>query len=401
MSVLRVYCSFREPPQRCTWAWIEDREPICQKGTLAELPRHAGRVQLIVPAADVLITRARLPKAARRRAGSILAFAVEEELLGEPDENQVIWLGMAADADVLAVLNRQALRRWIDALDSIGIRKYEIHCETLLLPWVPGQWGLAWNGNEGFVRTSELEGAATDCGDAHSPPLSLRLMLDEANARNARPDSIAIYATATDAKVDVPKWQEALGVPLRHAGAWSWDAAPADPGMRLMQARRPWRVSDAMFARLRPAAWIAGAALAIHTVALVTDWALLTVHERRLRQQMESRFRAVFPDAVSVVDPALQMRRKVAEARHAAGQPDTSDFLAMIGPAASAMKDLPAGSVRVVSYENGRIVLELAATDESKLESTRARLVQSGLQIDTASPASHTSGKVVMVVRSP
>ena len=31
--------------------------------------------------------------------------------------------------------------------------------------------------------------------------------------------------------------------------------------------------------------WAAGAALAIHTVALVTDWALLTVHERRLRQR--------------------------------------------------------------------------------------------------------------------
>src|SRR6185436_5416452 len=50
-------------------------------------------------------------------------------------------------------------------------------------------------------------------------------------------------------------------------------------------------------------AWILGVALAIQTVALMIDWASLAHEQRTLRRQMESRFRAAFPDAVAVVDP--------------------------------------------------------------------------------------------------
>lgn len=402
MSVLRIYCSLLEPPRRCAWAWIEERREVIRgEGPLADLPRRATRVQLVIPGAQVVFMRAHLPQTARRRAGSVLAFAVEEEILGEPDDNQVSWLGAVEDADVLAVWNRLGLKRWLDALNRIGIRTYEVHCETLLLPCAPGEWSLAWNGSEGFVRTGALEGAATDCGDWDSPPLSLRLMLDEAAARDSAPDSIAIYTTAPDAISDMDKWQRELGITMHDAGRWSWETAPVDAGVRLMQERRRWGFSPETLARLRPAAWIAAGALAIHALALVTDWTLLTVEQRRLRQQMESRFRTTFPDAVAVADPALQMRRKVAEARHAVGQPDDGDFLPMIETAASGMKELPAGSLRVVSYEYGRLTLELAPADQTKLGGMAARLVQAGLRIDAAPTSPRAGGKVLMIVRSP
>ena len=88
--------------------------------------------------------------------------------------------------------------------------------------------------------------------------------------------------------------------------------------------------APAALAGLRPAAWIAGAALAIHAVALVADWTLLGAEQRSLRAQMEARFRSAFPDAVAVADPALQMRRQLAAARHRAGVPDGGDFAPMI-----------------------------------------------------------------------
>lgn len=54
---------------------------------------------------------------------------------------------------------------------------------------------------------------------------------------------------------------------------------------------------------------------------------MLEGQKQKLNAAMESRFRAVFPDAVAVVDPSLQMRRKLAELRHGAGLPDDGDFL--------------------------------------------------------------------------
>jgi general secretion pathway protein L len=166
---------------------------------------------------------------------------------------------------------------------------------------------------------------------------------------------------------------------LRDVGAWDWRTAREEEGTSLAQARGRWRVNAAVLASLRPAAWIAGAALALHGAALVVDWAQLASEQHALRAQMEARFRRAFPDAVSVADPVLQMRRQLAAARHRAGLPDGGDFTPMIEKVALGLKALPAGGLRIVSYEGGRMILELGAMDEPQLRRTAAQLGQAGL----------------------
>ncbi|MDO8786475.1 MAG: type II secretion system protein GspL [Sulfuritalea sp.] len=403
MSLLRIYSPLADQAQSCQWALIDaGRQPVAGQGRLADLPERADRVQLVIPAAQVLITRARIPQGARRGPGSVLAFAVEEKLAGEPDASQVSWLGSVGDEDALAVIDRKGLERWQEALGAVGIRVDEVHCETLLLPRAAGEWSIAWNGSEGFVRSGEFEGTTTDCGDRNSPPLGLRLMLDEAKARGAGPASIALYVTTPDAEPDVAAWQRELGTDLRVAGTWDWRMASPAAGVCLAQQRQRWRVLSGAVRRLRPAAWILGAALALHAIALVTDWTLLAGEQRALRQKMESQFRSAFPETVAVVDPALQMRRKLAEARHAVGMSDSGDFLPMIDQVATAAKELPAGALRTVSYEGGQITLELSTSAEAAIQALRARLLQSGLSVE-ASPAATRAAKatVVLIVRAP
>jgi general secretion pathway protein L len=106
---------------------------------------------------------------------------------------------------------------------------------------------------------------------------------------------------------------------------------------------------------------------------------------------MEARFRGVFPDAVAVVDPALQMRRQLATARHRAGLADGGDFAPMIEKVALGLKELAPGGLRTVSYEGGRMTLEIAATDGAALGRTMARLAQTGLIVEL------TAGKVITV----
>ena len=398
MSLLRIYASLRDAPQRCQWALVNSgREPVVGEGRLAELPRRAERVQLVIPAAQVLITRARIPQGARRRPGSALAFAVEERTAGEPDANQVSWLGAVGDEDALAVADKAGLERWRQALGAVGIRGYEVHCETLLLPWQTGEWSLAWNGSEGFVRSGEFEGTATDCGDRQVPPLSLRLLLEDVQARSAGPSSIAIHPTSQEAAPELAAWQSELGIAMRMAGTYDWRTVPAAAGVSLAQERQRWRFFSGTAAHLRPAAWILGAALALHAVALVVDWMSLANEQRALRQQMESRFRASFPDAVAVVDPVLQMRRKLAEARHAAGQPDSGDFLPMIETVMAGMKNLPEGSLRILSYESGRMTLELAATAEASVSAILTRLTRAGMSVERRAASKRPGGGTVVI----
>jgi general secretion pathway protein L len=400
MTVLRIRGSLKDTAMHCRWTLIgAGGETVHGEGTLGELPHGARRVELVIPATEVLITRTRLPQGAARRGGAVLAFALEDETLGDPDANQVTWLGAAGDSDVLAVFDKAGWQRWLAALAAARLEPDAVWCETLLLPLAPGEWSVAWNGVDGFVRTAPLEGAATDCGDALSPPLSLALMLEAAAANDALPSGIAIYPTTTDAPPDLKAWRERLGIPLRLAHPWDWSDAPSG-AISLMRPRSRWRIPGASLTRFKPAAVIVSAALAIHTLALLADWTVLAGERRAVRRQMEARFRALYPDTVAIVDPALQMRRKLADARHAAGLPDAGDFLPMIDTVAAAMSDLPPNSVRTGSYESGRLTLELTALDEDRLRRIVARLKQAGLAVDTARAAARGQPTVLVTVRA-
>ena len=414
MSLLRIRCPLLEEPLNCQWIWIgDDGLPLTGEGQIADLPKNARSAQLIIPAAQVLLTRARLPDAARRRTGSVLAFAVEEEMLREPDANQVSWIGSAGDEGVLAAVDKKGLAECLDALQAAAIQVGEIYCETLLLPWIPGEWSLAWDGQEGFVRTGEFEGGATDCGDDASPPLSLHLMLEEAERQGARPGSIALYTiepegatTFEGGAAGVMKnpataphteaWQRVLSLPVYIAGVWDWRRAPQS-SISLLQERKRWPLFRKLFSRLRPAVWISVAALVIHSLAVAADWALLANEERVLHQQMETRFRAIFPAAVAVVDPALQMRRKLVEARHAAGVPDTADFLPMIKTVGPGLSELVPGSLRTVSYDSGRITLELAA-EEGLANRIAAQLRENDLRVDINPRSADAGGGIIVLV---
>jgi general secretion pathway protein L len=404
VSVLRIYALLADAaPARCPWSIVNDgQQPVSGEGALAQLPRHAARVQLVIPAADALLTRTRIPSAARNRPGASLAFAVEDQTLEEPDANQVSWLGAAGEDDVVAVLDKAGLERWRLALAAVGLRNYEIHCETLLLPWTRSEWTLAWDGRAGLVRTGQWEGAATDCGDRGAPPLSLRMSLEAARARDAAPASLALYTSMPGVEPDIEAWSRELGVAVRAAGTWDWRTAPAAAGVILGRERQRWGMLSGLAARLRPAAWMLAAAALLHAGALVADWALLASEQRDLRRQMESRFRALFPDAVAVSDPALQMRRNLAEARHAAGQADNGDFLPMLEQVAGAVKVVPECALRVLAYESGRMTLELAAPNEARVKRLVAALTQAGLGVAQSTAAKRQGGAAVLLtVRAP
>jgi general secretion pathway protein L len=379
VSVLRIRCPLTPTPVECEWM-LDDARGVTGVGALSDAPKHASRVELVVPASDVIITRTQLPPMARRGGGKALAYAVEDHTLGDPDNHHACWLGVAGTADVLAVMDRAALTGTLAAFERAGLSVDEAYSETLLLPRRAGEWSVFWDGHEGFVHTGDLDGAATDEGDARAPPMALHLMLKEAAAEGVEPAALAVYAPTPDAAPDLDAWQSALGLPVRFAGEWDWRLAPSARHARLALESRSRRVEQ-FVKRLKPAAWIAAAALLLHLGALAVDWALLSAEQRTLRSGMEQRFRAVFPDAVAVTDPALQMRRRLAEVRHAAGIADPDDFLPALARAASAVMSLPPGSLRAFSYESGALTVHLTGADETTLRAVVGSLADAGVTV--------------------
>ena len=404
MSVLRIFCLLTTAPTTCGWVLLDDHGGIQPgEGALAQLPQSATRVQLVLAASQVLLVRARLPAAGKRRSTALLAYAAEEKMASDPDANQVGWLGQVDGDDVLVAFNRQQLQGWIDALGAIGIHVDDVYCETLTLPIRRGEWSLAWNGQDGYVRTGEFEGGATDCGDRQTPPLALQLLLEEARTRDAVPTSIVLHPATPAAQPDLDAWERSLGVNLRLAPAHDWRIAPAMTGPRVGQGgQRHWRPSPAALARWRSVGWILLAALALHSIALLTDRVRLGGEQRQLHAQMEARFRALFPVAVAVADPVLQTRRQLAHARHAAGQSDAGDFPVMLGKTVAALSGVQGAKLHALSYEDGRLTLEFMDPGNTLARQIEDRLSQAGFDFEvpqTARRSGHDT--LTLTLRSP
>lgn len=401
MKLLRILADSREATGNCQWSLLEDgKDVMVGVGAMADLPRAGDRVQLVLPAARVLLTRVRLPRGSGRRGGSVLAFAVEERILGEPEASQVSCLGVSGDEDILAVTDAKALASWHDALAQLGLTVDAVYCETLLLPLRAGEWSLAWDGREGFVRSGEFDGAATDSGDSRTPPLCLRQMVEESRRQGTAVATLALFPTAPGAVPDLDAWQAELGMAVRLVGTWNWQSAAVVAGAALPRPSRAWRIPTAFVHRLRPAGWSLAAALCLHAVALLIDGSLLGLEQRQLHKEMDSQFRAAFPEAVAVADPALQMRRKLAQARHAAGQIDARDFVPMIALVAVAARELPAGALRAIEYGGDRLTLTLDPGESGAIRSLEARLIQGGLGVEISRTADRSGGRTVLVVRA-
>lgn len=403
MSLLRIFCPLAPVPAQCQWVLFDDHASAhLGEGALADLPKGAAQVELVLAASQVLITRARLPATSRRQSAALLAYAAEERLASDPDANLVRRLGPVDSYDALAVVNRQRLQTWRDALGAVGIHADAVYCETLMLPLQSGAWSLAWNGQEGFVRTGEFEGSATDCGDAQTPPLALSVLLEDARARDAVPASIALHVTTPAAQPDLMAWQHVLGVNIQPARQPNWRTALTTSRIRIDQERQHWRPSAATLARWRPVAWILLAALVLHSSALLADRMRLAGEQHQLRQQMEARFRSLFPAAVAVADPMLQTRRQLAQARHIANQPDAGDFPVMLGKAVAALRSVPTAQLHALAYADGRMTLEFTTPGAALARQIETRLAQAGFDVGVPQTLPRAvPGALTLTLRSP
>ena len=121
MSLLRIFCSLAPVPAPCQWVLFDDHAGAHPgEGTLAELPKGATQVELVLAASQVLITRARLPTTSKRQSAALLAYAAEERLASDPDANQVSRLGQIDGDDALAVVARRRRR--------LGDRRFWCRC---------------------------------------------------------------------------------------------------------------------------------------------------------------------------------------------------------------------------------------------------------------------------------
>jgi general secretion pathway protein L len=383
------------------WALVRPDGTLASdgEGLIADLP-SATRATLVVAASRVLLATATLPSRGARRIRSALAYAVEDQLTSDPESVHAIAAGAPrGKRQSIAVIGREWLRGLIASFESAGVLPESVTVETCLPPIANGEWTLVLRNDGGFLRTGEAAGMSLDGTFDGSVPAMLRLAIDAARGEGGAPPRIVIH---TDFPLDVHAWARELGVPCEAAGPWrSWQSV-GRPFIEFLQGEfaRSGRGLSRLWPRLRLAAMFAAAALAIEVVGTFCQWGVLRYEKAQLEARMNDQFRAAFPQAQAIVDPALQMRRNLQAARATAGVAQESDFLPLLARVTRANSG--AGwKLKTVGYDAGRVTLDVVLADRGQADSVLKRLEAKdiGVALETPNPKAGGEARFVFVPR--
>jgi general secretion pathway protein L len=357
-----------------------------QVDRLSELPPYTrgARVQAWSPANDTVFIRATLPTRARAKILQALPFALEEQILGDPETQSYSYRPEANGSLAVAVTARARLQAWSGALEAAGYTPSWICSATLKVPYSEGHWSLDAAGAEGALRTGPLSGMPCSLTPGGAVPMTLSLALREARDAGKTPQGLLVYNPPDD--VDAEAWSLALDLPVavRHEDFW---AVPANtPPLNLLEREYAARGADGLaLSKLRPAAILLGLALLVSLGFNLFDWWKLSRAQQAQRSEMVDLFRRSFPEAKTVVDPAVQMERNVASLRASSGGLAAGDLLPLLASTAQAMQASPQAHLRGLQYADTTLTLDVSVPDFQAMEAMKNTLSSRGLHADVLS----------------
>jgi len=131
---------------------------VAPHGQVAELNQIPGvgamtRVHAWTPPSETLLTRVTLPTRSRAKIQQALPYALEDQLIGEPDQLHFAYRVLDDASLAVAITARTRLQAWISHLSDAGLRPVSLCPVELALPLIDGSWSAAFHEDEIWVRT--------------------------------------------------------------------------------------------------------------------------------------------------------------------------------------------------------------------------------------------------------
>jgi len=346
---------------------------------LARFPESMRTLPLRVwtPAADTLLTRATVPTRSRARILQALPYALEDQLLDDPEKLHFAYLRESDGALAVAVTHRARLNAWIDAFKLAGLRPASLCPANLSLPLYPAAWTVAFADKELWVRSGSNAGfVAATCVD---PPPMLVAALREAVAQNRAPQQLVVFTAP--AGFDAEVWSNALAVHVVAETRDLRDLAVA-PAIDLLQADFGQAAHLRQILRpLRPAGVMLAVWLAATLVLDVTEWIRLRHRHNSYAAEMNDIFRQNFPEVKAVLDPAAQMRKQI-EAMQSRGS-GPADLLPLLTRMAPVLKQQTTPvKLLSVKYSERSVTLELTVPNYQTLDEVKKTFQAANLDVE-------------------
>jgi hypothetical protein len=397
MTVLRVLLTAAPAADRAeAWALFDASGRCVRMGhDLPAARPKADRVEVVLGAAQVRVARITLPPLPSSRVADAARFAFEDQLAGPAGTHHIAASAQARDGGVRVAVASRSLLASIGGSDLGAAR---ILAEPdLALPAANWTWCAREPDAAGFV--CRPDGSAFPV-DAPPPdgglPSELTLALAQARRGGSAPSCVRVDASV--AVSSLQHWRRETDIDFQPGKPWRWEtalpAAFADAIDLLPAPPRAPAASSTGLARLfAPALALAAAALLIHVIATIGEWASLR-HEawRAGREWIVLATEAgVPPDAAASPAAArAALARRYAAVRHAQGLPAPDDALPLLARATPALAGLPVGAVKSATYADGHWTLDLLRPDAAIIADLDARLRAAGVPALLATSATGT-----------
>ena len=375
------------------FAVVGDGGAIEQQGegplrNLGDLVGTSRRVVLIAAAADVSLLAVQAPPLSGARLKAALPALVEEHILGDPDDAVLVAAPEQPDGSrPIVVAEHDWLEGIVRSLLAQGARSVAAVPAQLCLPLLPGSVTAAVSGHELTLRQGLFQGfgLALDANPA--------AVLQTARAFCGDAPLVLYVPRAQLGEYQVLLQDDGAGVTLE-ADDWAhWIAGSKSTALDLVTGLGAAGVPARDWRRWRWPIRLALLAVAINLVGLNLDWLRLRREADTVRQSLNQTYRSVYPRETAILDPVLQMRQHIAQARANTGDvaPDEFTYLAAaFGEAARSGARQP--GIASMEYRERALIVKVKpeTVDPGLLAGVRTALATRRLAIEETAAGSWT-----------
>jgi general secretion pathway protein L len=380
-QTLRIYIDSRWPtPAKTAWVLLAAGGSTLREGTSE--PAHwpaADDYEIVLGATQSTWHTAKVPagKALRGETSRLLAYALEEKLLRDPDSQHFTITRQEGNQVSVLVVARDRLRQVVAQFAALGKPLSRVFSELQCAPASRDAWHLTLDGDAGLLRASELDGVCLDPDRGDGPPPLLAALITGQKASDRAP-TLIIHVADGVVEPDAKAWSAALGADVRAGAAYRWHTVPAGAANLLQGEFAPRHRHRAWWARLKPALWLSAAAVIAELLFGIGQ--IIWQHHRLADAQDHTAqiFQETFPKTPPV-DPVAQMRRQLDQLRGPRGLLRSDDALTLLAALADTLGADGRNAVQSLKFDEGVLEVVLLPALAERVAAVSSQLSLRGL----------------------
>lgn len=344
----------------------------------------AGRlVWLLLPGQSIVTQQVPVEIKDRKQLLKVLPYEIEDTIIDAVEELHFAFGPLQGDTVAVAYADWDWLRENVADVEAAGAEVQRCAPDYLSLPRPTEGWVLLLENGVllalvdeavGFAVEQSMAGAYLTALANQPPPVNLHLFGDSEESL------MALHALLPGAVTQ----NETIVVTEQVAGYWDLITPAQPPALDFRSGRLARKLPFAKWwqeFKYPIIATAAGFVIAIVTTGMGLQKA--EAERKRITAQTDAIFRQAVPQG-AISDPERQLRSLLGSGGGSGGSSNAVQLLVGVAPAISAIDEVVVRSLRY-SRDNGQLQLNLEAKSFDTFETLRARISETGLQVEIKS----------------